>query len=151
MAMRTGFRPKRSLSTPEIGPAHSIPRKKTVCPTLRRNSLSHTRSNSDETVRRNLDVSYSQAVHCTVEDSLKISSLREYESLVLTEANVGFAECAFCPFSVARVEDQAASLTLSALFSPGVHVQVYIINVTRCNTLLSTPKLCVLRIPSKGH
>ena len=92
MAMRTGFRPNRSLSTPEIGPAHSIPRKKTVCPTLRRNSLSQTRSNSDETVRRNLDVSYSQTVHCTVEVSFKINSFREYVSLVLTEAHVGFTE-----------------------------------------------------------
>ena len=71
IAMRTGFLPNRSLSTPEIGPAHSIPRKKTVCPTLRRNSLSQTRSNSDETVRRNLDVSYSQAVHGTVEEKGK--------------------------------------------------------------------------------
>ena len=87
------------------------------------------------------------ALHCR-EDSFKINSLREYVSLVLTEAHVGFAECASCPFSVARVEDQAASLTLSALFSPGVHVQVYII---KCDSMQYSKTLRVipLVIPSK--
>ena len=71
MTMSTGFRPKRSLRTPEVGPPQSIPKKKTVCPTLSRYSLSHTKSNSDETVRLNLDVSNSQTVHGTaVQDKL---------------------------------------------------------------------------------